>query len=199
LDSKRVVAIAFHLDYWNHLGWVDPFAKAQFSQRQRAIAARNRSTFVYTPQRVLNGKDFRPAPIRDDTVARVDTLNRTVPLADVGLAMSTSGNRLEIDLRASVAAPAQRADVYLALVEDGLETVVRAGENRGRTLKHDHVVRTLLGPFPISPASPLATRQTFDVQSNWRAERTSVVAFVEDPRTGEILQSLALPRCKSAG
>lgn len=154
---------------------------------------------MYTPQRVLNGKDFRPAPIRDDTASRVDSINRGAPLADIGLDVTTSGNRVEIHLRASVTASTQRADAYLALIEDGLETTVRAGENKGRTLKHDHVARALIGPFAVGPANALATRQSFDIQSNWRADRTSIVAFVEDTRTGETLQSLALLRCKSAG
>src|SRR5215218_3837153 len=57
--SDRVVVLAFHVDYWDRLGWPDRFAQTRFTERQRAINDRNRSRVIYTPQLVLNGKDYR--------------------------------------------------------------------------------------------------------------------------------------------
>jgi hypothetical protein len=76
---RLLVPIALHVDYWNYLGWADRFANAQFTQRQRAVSARNRSSVIYTPQRVLNGRDYPPSITRDDIALRVAEINRSAP------------------------------------------------------------------------------------------------------------------------
>src|SRR5262249_3744705 len=72
LEPSRVVTLGFHVDYWNYLGWSDPFAKADFSARQRVASQRNRATVVYTPQLLLNGADYRRGTFRDDIADRVN-------------------------------------------------------------------------------------------------------------------------------
>ena len=66
LTARKVVALAFHVDYWNDLGWSDPFSKPQYSDRQRAASLRNKARFVYTPQLLLDGRDYRRALFLDD-------------------------------------------------------------------------------------------------------------------------------------
>src|SRR5262252_8617302 len=79
LTPDRVVTLAFHVDYWNHLGWADPYARAEFSERQRAATRRNEGRFVYTPQLMLNGKDYRRGILSDDFKERVEAINRERP------------------------------------------------------------------------------------------------------------------------
>src|SRR5688572_822163 len=78
---ERVVTLGFHVDYWNYLGWNDPYANAAYSARQRSASQRNRARVVYTPQLLLNGRDYRRSPERDDLHDRIGTLNREKPKA----------------------------------------------------------------------------------------------------------------------
>jgi len=198
LGFDKLVPLALHVDYWNYLGWDDRFANAQFSQRQRAVSARNRSSVIYTPQRVLNGRDYRPPITREDTARRVAEINRSAPGAEITLRISGAIPRIDVNLhvRATAKADSIDADTYLAVVENGLESAVASGENRGKRLKHDFVVRTLLGPFPLGSTGTQELTQTLELAADVKPEQAVVIAFTENRRTGDVLQALALPMCK---
>lgn len=178
-----VVALAFHVDYWDRLGWKDRFAQAAFSQRQRD---RNRlSGWVYTPQFMLDGTDFRSwyrgLPARAPIPAR----------AHLTLSLDTMPGHIDTrtEVRYASAAAGRNARLYLALTENRLSSSVTAGENARRTLLHDDVVRTLAGPFAASRLN-----HRFILQPDWKAADLGVVAFVTDER-GATLQALAQPVC----
>lgn len=182
-SDAGVVALAFHVDYWDRLGWKDRFAQAAFSQRQRD---RNRvSGWVYTPQVMLDGADFRSwhrgLPARAPVPAR----------AHLTLSLDTMPGHIDArtEVRTASAAVERNAHLYLALTENRLSSSVTAGENARRTLHHDHVVRELAGPFDASRVS-----HRFTLQPDWKAADLGVVAFVTDQR-GTTLQALARPAC----
>ena len=133
---KDVVPVGFHVDYWDELGWKDPFATSSFSERQRAYSARWKSESVYTPGFVLNGKEWRGWFNRNG-------LPRP-SIEPVGLltASSDEGKKWMIHF-----APTTRNggtfDFHLALLGCELSSDVKAGENRGRRLDHDFVVLTM--------------------------------------------------------
>ena len=83
------------------------------------------------------------------------------------------------------------------MVENGLETAVARGENRGKRLKHDFVVRNFLGPFGLSSSGVQQLRKTLELAADVKPDQTVVIAFTENRRTGDVLQALALPMCKS--
>jgi len=199
LGFDKLVPIALHVDYWNYLGWVDRFANAQFTQRQRTVSARNRSSEIYTPQRVLNGRDYRPPMTHDDTALRVAEINRAAPGAEISLRITGAIPKFTIDLhvRATARADSVDADTYLAVIENGLESAVARGENRGKRLKHDFVVRTLLGPFPLGSSGAQELTKTLELAADVKPDRSVVIAFTENRRTGDVLQALALPMCES--
>jgi hypothetical protein len=181
--NSGVVPLAFHVDYWDRLGWRDPFAQAAFSQRQRD---RNRgSGWVYTPQVMLDGADFRAwhrgLPVRPNAPAR----------ASLALTLTQTPERIDVQAESRFAAPAagRGARLYLALLENRLSSNVSAGENARRTLQHDHVVRLLAGPF-----DPGRARHSFRLQPGWKAADLGVAAFVLDAK-GASLQALARPGC----
>ena len=196
LGPDRVVALAFHVDYWNHLGWIDPFAKRQHAERQRTAARRNNARFVYTPQLILNGKDYRRGLLRDDFPDRVAAIHRQPPGAALtlrrrDLATPAVGVSLDVSMpRDSVA-----ADAWIALYEDGLESRVAAGENRGRTLAHDRVVRALAGPYQIDQGGLFTTNYQFARETSWQESRLVVAAFVTSRESGDVIQALALGPC----
>src|SRR5690349_5762498 len=141
LDTGRVVTLGFHVDYWNYLGWSDPFARADYSARQRAASQRNRSTVDYTPQLLLNGADYRRGFFKDDIVDRVKAVNEQRPGARISLKLTTGTGVLSVQGAALVSEVSRRADAqaFLAVYEDKLATAVSSGENRGKQLRHDYV------------------------------------------------------------
>ena len=177
--NNSVVPLAFHVDYWDRLGWKDPYGQVAFSQRQRS---RNRGLgWVYTPQVMLDGQDLRdwqrgqPKPIAVPARMALE------------LALTQAAQHLEVTVTPRFLASEARAgaQLYLALTESRLESQVTAGENARRTLRHDHVVRELVGPLPAS-----AQRYRFALAPEWKRGDLAVTAFVLDA-DGATLQTLA--------
>lgn len=195
IGPGMVIPLAFHVDYWNKLGWPDRFSQAAYGDRQRLASRRNRLDFVYTPQFLLDGTDVRsPA---------YDTLKRQVARAAreraaIELNASAQASHLQIAATANLV-PGERSrfpELFIAVTEDGLSTRVAAGENMGRQLRHDAVVRTLLEPMTVSSDEPARRERSVPIGADWNAGRLTVVAFVQDRVTGEVLQALALPVCR---
>ena len=199
LTSDRVVPLAFHVDYWNYLGWRDVFSQTNFTERQRQMAQFSRSGFVYTPQLVLNGRDYRRGILWDGTKERIKEINQQKPLADISLTLSmpAAGQlRVSGEIVVPGAIERQNTQAYLALYENNLSNDVKAGENNGRTLHHDFVVRELVGPITIGAPDNTQFQQTFNLKSGWKLQDSGVVAFVQNRRSGDVLQALALAACK---
>ena len=192
LTSERVVALAFHVDYWNELGWVDRFSQPLFSARQRDQSRRRGASFVYTPQLLLNGRDYRRALLFDDFESKVKALNQQAPQAQirVKLVRSTGALDSQVDVHAE-SVRERHPEVYLALYENNLATAVKGGENRGRVLTHDFVVRELVGPLALDDKGRLSYAHEFAVGAGWKPQDLHVAAFVQDPRSGDVLQALA--------
>lgn len=196
LTREQVVTLAFHVDYWNYLGWNDPFARPEHSGRQRTAANRNRARVVYTPQLLLDGADYRPGRSRDDIADRVAAINREKPGARIRLRLAAAGGVLAADAATNVPASRESARAYLALYEHNLATDVRAGENRGKRLRHDFVVRKLAGPFLVAPGGESAFSHRFALDKHWKTDDLHVAAFIQDEATGTVLQAIALPHCR---
>ena len=130
-----VVPLALHVDYWDYIGWKDPYAKREFSLRQRKLSQLQRMALVYTPQVLLQGRDFRGwgTPAFDAAVAKI---TRQPAKAQISLAVRQgAGRMLQVEAGAALLDAGQQADaaLYLAAYESRLASKVTAGENRGRT------------------------------------------------------------------
>jgi len=132
-----VVALAFHVDYWDSLGWKDRFAQPLFTQRQNASQRTSGARFAYTPQVIVDSRDTP-----DWSALSGTALQRRTP-ATVALTLSRDATGLALVVAPGAGAPAKLSG-YVAVVDDGLQTHVGAGENRGETLHQDGVVRELL-------------------------------------------------------
>jgi hypothetical protein len=188
--AGRLVPLAFHVDYWDRLGWADRFASPRHTQRQHDMAGLARSRLVYTPQFLRNGSDWRSAknPL-DGNSATLSGVNIVLSLGDL------PGAKLAIGGEISVPIANTAAEAWLALYENNLESQVRAGENSGKTLRHDYVVRRLIGPLVLSKEGRLSLRQQIALEADWKRADLGVVAFVQDKASGEILQALQRPAC----
>jgi hypothetical protein len=194
--AAHAVPLAFHVDYWDRLGWKDRFATAAYTERQYAGMRANGERFVYTPQVLVQGRDH-PGwhALSLGAGGAVAAANATPARAGIALEVAPQpGGTLAVEARVQVPAAADRkgATTYVALVESGLASEVRAGENAGARLAHDHVVRE----FRAGAAADASGAATTDVVLEWPDEAgtaATVVAFVQNPGTGEVLQALALP------
>lgn len=193
-DTGHVLPLAFHVDYWNYLGWADPFAQQRYTERQRYANARIGQRTIYTPQLMLDGKDYRPGTLRDDFADKIAALNAAKPDAQIMLSLNAATSVLDVTAKITTDNVMKRnAQTYLALQENRLANQVTAGENRGKRLAHDFVVRELAGPLTPDAQGNIAQRFTLDPK--WKTRDLSVVAFVQDVATGSVLQALALPYC----
>lgn len=198
LGLERVVTLGFHVDYWNYLGWSDPFARAEYSLRQRVASRRNQARVVYTPQLLLNGRNYRRGVIREDITDRVMAFNRDMPKARISLRIAADPpDSISVQGAATVPdrAARDRARAYVALYENNLATQVAAGENRGKHLRHDYVVRNLSGPYSLDAQGSAALIQRYRLAPGWKPRDLHIAAFVQDESSGDVLQALAIPYC----
>jgi len=180
--ADRVVPLSLHVDYWDYIGWKDPFARPAFTARQRELAGLQGSGLVYTPQVVLAGRDNRGWSSSGRFANDLRAVNDRPARADIALALKPG----TVTAKAAVTDAKHAADavLYLAIYENGLSNQVTAGENRGVTLTHDYVVREWLGPFALDATAPAEISRPVAV-----ARPSGVAAFVENRRTGEVLQA----------
>jgi hypothetical protein len=196
VTADNAVLLAFHVDYWNQLGWPDRFSQARFSDRQRAIAARSRSGVIYTPQIVLDGRDLRAGTRPEDLSAAFRSLNAEPAHATIHADFKREASSLRVtsDVQVLDAAARPKSQIWLAIYENGLSSKVTAGENNGKLLSHDFVVRELAGPFTVGADGASHIDQSLRWASDWNPERTGVAIFVQRHDSGEIVQAAALPR-----
>jgi hypothetical protein len=194
---ERVVPLALHVDYWDYIGWKDPYAKRAFSMRQRKLTQLQRLAFVYTPQVMLQGRDFRGwgTAAFDEAVARI---NARPARARIALTLENPGPsalRARAEAELTERSAANDAALYLAAYQNRLVSRVDAGENRGRILAHDYVVLEWQGPLALGADGRLSERRELPLLPGARVADSGVVAFVQDRRSGEVLQALMRPAC----
>jgi len=174
-----VLPLAFHVDYWDRLGWADRFASAQATERQYALARQAGRSGVYTPQVLAGGQDWRVWP----------KLPAPATGSPVDLVLERDGDTVTARVAPAAAGSPPLAG-YWAVVEDGHLSRVSAGENSGETLRHDHVVR-LYQPAPPWPVAQGAQLQ-LQASRGSAAFPRRVVFVVTDQRTQRPVQAVAL-------
>ncbi|HSV69967.1 MAG TPA: DUF1223 domain-containing protein [Methylibium sp.] len=176
----EVFPLAFHVDYWDRLGWTDRFARPAWTRRQYANAARNAGGGVYTPQVLVNGRDHRRWP----------SLPAADAAATVGVELARDGPDYVARVVRRPGAPPRLA-AYWAVTEDGHVSQVRSGENQGATLHHDAVVRELLAVATVGDA-PLAFTPGSGPDAVSGPKPRQVLFVVTDAATGTPLQAVRL-------
>jgi hypothetical protein len=195
----QIVPLALHVDYWDYMGWKDPYAKSDFATRQQKLARMRRPVIIYTPQVLLQGSDFRGWGSPGFTRAVAD-INARPARARLRLSLeSMTRQSAEIGLVAELLDPSAQKDaaVYVAAYENRLASEVSAGENRGRRLEHDYVVREWVGPIGFGKGPKLEEKRVLPLPPDARPDYAGVAAFVQDRSTGDVLQALMLPACGS--
>ncbi|MFD0916574.1 DUF1223 domain-containing protein [Pseudahrensia aquimaris] len=137
--TEGVLALSWHVDYWNYLGWQDTFSKAEFSQRQRLYAQSFKRRGVYTPQAVVNGRDHAVGSRKED----VDGLIKTHAASGKGLSVTLKVNKTNDTIRFTSSAIASDKKVTLSVIyfDKQQQVKIKRGENRGETITYHNVVR----------------------------------------------------------
>ena len=177
----RVVPLALHVDYRDYIGWKDPHARRDFSLRQRKLTQLQRLALVFTPQVMLQGRDFRSwgTAAFDEAVAKINARPARARLS------------LEIvSLKGDALAVRATAEVLDASQQDAAALYLGVYENRA----HDHVVLEWYGPVAFS-APRLDAERLLPLLPKASPGDSGVVGFVQNRRSAEVLQALMLPAC----
>ena len=173
LTQDKVIPLALHVDYWDYIGWKDQFAQASFSERQRKFRQLNRSSSVYTPQIIFNGVDVRKASFNSS----INQLKKAKAPVKYQLTAKDVGNSLlkvNIDF-SQIDKQSKQSHLVLILAENKLQRAIKAGENTGRLLKHEHVVRVWKNLGVLKKENVV----TLTVNKSWQRENLELIAFVE--------------------
>ena len=183
-DVPDLLALEFHVDYWDYIGWPDPYADPDFTKRQREYAAFFDSRTIYTPQMVFQGTTEAAGSRRGRVMNHIDKARR-LPKIPVSL-NRTDNNGIEL----KIGAIDQRVNANLLLItyDDYRETQVTRGENAGKFLTHRHVVRSMENIGTWDGSQVHLTRPTPETMS----DRAGCAVLVQARHDGRILGAAKL-------
>lgn len=180
VPGANIIALGYHVDYWNRLGWRDPFSSSLFTARQGAYNTSFKNDSNYTPQAVVAGTaEFVGSDVREAKAQIAKAADR-LKNSKTHVAVSPAGGD-SYTVTATGTEGIKNARVFVAVTETGLSTQVKAGENAGRHLAHVAVVRRL-----VSLEKPTGT-VSLPVESGQNRRNQKIVAWVQDGATGAIL------------
>ena len=187
-----MIPLSEHVDYWNQLGWKDPFSSAKFTDRQRQYADVFHKDGPYTPQMVVDGAaEF----VGSDGPRALKAIAEAARRPKASVSLTCQANPLRLQVR--IDKVQEDADVLLAIAENGLESNVSRGENRGLRMGHDGVTRRMAVIGRVRKQQPFAAEPKIAIENDWRPENLSAVVFLQDRSTYRIegAGKIAIPAC----
>ncbi|GAB3023547.1 DUF1223 domain-containing protein [Spirosoma pulveris] len=180
-SGQKVYGLSFHVDYWNRLGWQDPFSNKLFTDRQRQYD-RALNSQTYTPQLVINGRQDVIGGQKGKIEQAIQTIQQQPASAFVGVDGSVSQDTKQLTVRYALSA-AGPYRVNVALVQKEARTDVRNGENGGRTLVNTNVVRQ----FKTIDKAEQAGSVTLPLPTGLTSDQTAVLVYVQRTDNGQIV------------
>jgi hypothetical protein len=180
-----VLALGLHVDYWDYIGWKDPFAQRAHTERQRSYSRALHQRYVYTPQMVINGTHQN---VGSDRAAIDKLIDKARKEAGTGATLAVSGTGLQRRLRIGGGSVAQPATIWLVGFDQKHETKVKAGENSGRRLANHNVVRQMI---EVGIWAGAATDVALDL-TQIAGDCDSAAVLVQVDGTGPIVAALRL-------
>jgi len=180
-EQIQVYPLAFHVDYWNRLGWKDPFSQSSYSERQSSYVSKMKLNSAYTPQVIVNGK-VECVGSNAELIGKHVMHNLSLsPENHIVLAIPSTTNGVIDKIGYHIDGDLNNLRMNIAIVEQKLVTIIRKGENSGKTLTNDNVVREFTqiapqinGEIPIKLAPELIK------------DNTSIIVYLQDVNTLEI-------------
>ena len=182
-----LLALAFHVDYWDHLGWKDRFSNVDYTKRQRVLGANNRQRTIYTPEFFVNGKEARGS---GNILNKIQQTNQQPASITLQLTVSREQSELVVAVQTSSELDNGEPIHHRYLVyENKLSTDVKRGENSGKVLRHEQVVRYM------SPAQSLQAenQHRIAIDPAWQAENVGIAVLVTSVGAHRYLQAVHTP------
>ncbi|MBA4075690.1 MAG: hypothetical protein C0508_11675 [Cyanobacteria bacterium PR.023] len=178
LKSGEIITISEHVDYWNYLGWTDPFSSDVYTERQRQYARALNQSGLYTPEMVINGKQ---GLVGSDSTAALYALKNlsaeTTKLLQLKAYISADNRKVSVELNSPGVILTSSDQLVIFITEDKLSVQVRSGENAGRTLQHTNVARAIKVLDKLPPT-------TLSIPASVRNPRTlKAVVIIQNKQT----------------
>jgi hypothetical protein len=188
--GAELIVLSEHVDYWNYIGWKDPYSSHIYSDRQNSYAQRFGSDRVYTPQMIVDGStEFVGSDARSANQAITQALKAPkikVRLSDVS-AVNANSVKGHVEIEALPASFPDQGEIYLAVAFSHAESSVSGGENAGRRLPHTAVVRKLMKIGTIAPGQSFSQDVEIKAGAGADPRNLRLIAFVQQPGTGRVL------------
>lgn len=199
IAGAEVIALSEHVDYWNRLGWTDPYSSAVFSKRQTDYARVFDIDGIYTPQMIVDGRaQFVGSNAGRAREAIVDASRDSKAAVNLSVVSEDTRKGLitfDVSIASVPQTPTDVADVFLAIAESGLRSSVSRGENAGRRLSHTGVVRKLIaiGKIDAQNEAAFAARSAERIDGGWNRDNLKAVVFVQQRKSGRVLGAASVP------
>jgi hypothetical protein len=190
VTGAELIVLSEHVDYWNDIGWKDPYSSHEYSERQSAYAARFGRGSVYTPQMVIDG---HLELVGSDERKAIAAVENETKFAKVPMSLSAirfdNNNKLSMHIEAGplgTPSAAHSASLFLAIADDSDESQVSRGENAGRTLKHVAVLRSFVPVGTVGKSDKVSRDLTVNF-NNQNQRRLRIVGIIQEPSAGRVL------------
>jgi hypothetical protein len=189
----QVIALEEHVDYWNDLGWSDPFSSSEWTERQYAYAGALGNGNPYTPQMVVDGSaEFVGSRTQQavGSIAEAAARPKTAVTLSQGTSNKSGSENFSVQVgKLAASAKGGAAEVWLAITETGLHSAVTAGENAGREVRHAAIVRSLrkIGEAKEGGELAFSGEASIPLRAGWKRENLRAVAFVQEKKSKRIL------------
>jgi hypothetical protein len=192
ISGVHIIGLEEHVDYWNHDGWMDPYSGAEWTARQQEYTTRLKGNSPYTPEMVVDGQNAFIGNSAEDAVNAIRQAAQRQKVQVSIAPASGSGDTQRFDVHVgtlSLPGGSEKADVWLAITEEGLQTSVKAGENSGKSWEHASIVRLLqkVGTAVSNSPSSFTANPQIKLKSNWKKENLRVVVFVQERKNWHIV------------
>ncbi len=190
VPGVRIDTLSESVPYWNYLGWRDPYASELFTQRQKAYAEALRKTSLYTPQMVVDGQAELLGSDFGQALTEIQRASKFVK-AKIRSSGRLTGGALRLKGEMNLPQGVVKGDfvVRLAVVEDNLSSPVTRGENAGRKLLHNSIVRTVVDLVRVTDIPVSKFEKTITLDAQWKERDLRAIVFAQDTKNQHIVGS----------
>jgi len=188
VSAAELIVLSEHVDYWNNIGWKDPYSSSEFSERQRDYSERFGRGSVYTPQMVVDGHlEF----VGGDEQRAIRAIENAAKVQKIAVALSSIHRQanntitLHVEVGPLRSNATQSGNVLIAIADDSDESHVSRGENAGRTLRHVAVLRSLIPVGTVDGVREFSRDVTVK-DGKWNSRSLRIVAIVQEMSGGRV-------------
>jgi hypothetical protein len=181
---EGIIAISFHVDYWDHLGWRDTLSDRAYSERQYDYASRRGDSNIYTPQAIVNGKSYHVGSNKAAIKAAIRGAQTQPDAMWVPMAIENSGTEIAITVDAHESAP--ESTIWLIAIAPLISVKIERGENADRDIAYYNVVRKIV---PAGKWAGAALKRVFPISAVSTIDTKAFLALLQVGSVGSVIGS----------